>query len=328
MSIDPMDSPAKRTPTEFTRWKWEWLEQVMYDPDLLVSAKIVGFCIMQHVNFGTCSAWPAIRRIAALTNLGKATVADGTSLLKLRGYLEIDYGQPGRGHSHIYRPTLKVRPTGHLTETQKSGPPDNRVPHDSKCPVSKSEMSGLDPEMSGLVPVKVRPTGQNTYKNTLKNTGSLNTHRAQARGAHAEEDRQRLRDLLSECIKKRLIDEPYAQKLTRWLDQLLDAIGRDEITVEQAKTDFDKVIGPLIKQVAEPSPPGPAPVGQADGSAREPASAPRQAEKRPPREEPSKDQLARDRAISAVWKAFGEGQIDEARAQQRINEINSAQGSA
>jgi DNA-binding MarR family transcriptional regulator len=94
------------TPTDWTRFKFEWLEQIMYADELTPATKVVAFCIVQHCNMSNESCWPSLRRPGEVAKVRKATVAWAVASLEENGYLTIDHGSHGR-QSHHYTPVLK-----------------------------------------------------------------------------------------------------------------------------------------------------------------------------------------------------------------------------
>jgi hypothetical protein len=110
------------TPTEWTRFKFEWLDQVMGDSEVTHAAARIAFWIVQHCNMGTESAWPSIKRLADLANVSNRTVLDAIAQLEAARYLEIQYGRRGRGQSNYYTPILKGAASAPLSDGEKVQP--------------------------------------------------------------------------------------------------------------------------------------------------------------------------------------------------------------
>jgi len=163
------------TPTEWTRFKFGWLEQVMYAAELTPAARVVAFCIIQHCNMGTESGWPSLRRIETLTGISKKTVLAAIESLRANGYLEIAPGNPGRGHSNLYTPTLKGGETTPFTSPKRGSHStfSSNATAPEKVKISPGK-GGIVPRKGGAIPRKGGATTpehlKNTFTNTLDNT--------------------------------------------------------------------------------------------------------------------------------------------------------------
>ncbi|MET4016055.1 helix-turn-helix domain-containing protein [Bradyrhizobium sp. S3.2.12] len=97
------DSKTRTNRRRETRNLFVWLDQIRGDPDLSPVAFKVAYEIGQHFNARHGgAAWPSSLTIAANVGVGKATVIRAVRQLRERGYLNIDPGKAGRGHSNQY----------------------------------------------------------------------------------------------------------------------------------------------------------------------------------------------------------------------------------
>lgn len=96
-----------KSPKQFTRRLFTWLDQVMADPDLPPSAKIVAYAIGQHINRQSRDAFPGTDRLAACIAMSRATVIEMVRRLEAAGHLGVDPGAQGRGHSNRYTMIVK-----------------------------------------------------------------------------------------------------------------------------------------------------------------------------------------------------------------------------
>jgi hypothetical protein len=273
------------TPTEWTRFKFEWLEEVMYDPDLSPGAKVVAFCILQHCNMGTESGYPSLRRIAELTKLRKASVIDAVALLEANGHLDIHHGRPGRGQSHYYTPTLKATETGPLNPE-----PLRNVTRDVTRNVSTKGTKSVPQRYEKRTskgtetgPLEVRKPDQNTLIEHLNGTPEYN----QVRSA-TELDEKQVWNEEEEAAQRR--DQSSQQPPTAGMA----GRGSPEGTVSN--------VIPIASPPTVPRPPPPS----------------------RPRKLGPEEQENRDIRKSAVWRDCADGRITEVEAGRRVAAIDAA----
>jgi hypothetical protein len=77
MTSDEWKDEAKT----FTTVKLKCLDGAMYDHSLPPVARVVAYCIMQHVNSETMEAFPSLQRIMDVTGFGKHSTTRGIAQL-------------------------------------------------------------------------------------------------------------------------------------------------------------------------------------------------------------------------------------------------------
>ncbi|WP_342711430.1 hypothetical protein AAFG13_06055 [Bradyrhizobium sp. B124] len=103
----------------YTKERFEWIDQVVADPELPASATKVAYVIATSLwrNKGSITlvspevtaldnvreAWIGTREIAEKIAMSRFTVMTVVNQLQERGHLEVDRGKQGRGHSNHYR---------------------------------------------------------------------------------------------------------------------------------------------------------------------------------------------------------------------------------
>jgi DNA-binding transcriptional regulator YhcF (GntR family) len=112
------DTTDIKSPTQHTRFVFQWLCGIMPDKEVPSSAFEVAFAISQYLNRETGEAFPSTDTIAADTGLSQSTVRDAVTLLQNLGHLHLTRGSRGRGHPNKYRPIIKER-TAAISDTQK-----------------------------------------------------------------------------------------------------------------------------------------------------------------------------------------------------------------
>jgi hypothetical protein len=242
------------TPTDWTRFKFEWLEQVMYAADLTPAAKVVAFCIIQHCNIGSESGWPSLKRIAALTKLRKATVIDAVALLVKQEHLEKTpgtAGYPGRGQSNVYTPIQKGAAVAPLKDTERVRLPDPSVAVTRDVTfqerVRSSEEKGtVNGQKGTLKRRKGTVSGPEHLKEHLQGTPSLNTERACAlpRDEEIQKANKKVEKDLSDWLSAGLVDEREAVEIRTVVGELLDGYAVGEATREDVEVRLGQVEAP------------------------------------------------------------------------------------
>lgn len=148
----PEDGSQKKSAKQFTYDLFAWLNEIKADADLPPSAFKVAFEIGQYINRKTGDAWPSSERIGSGIAMSQATVITMVRKLVASGYLDLEPGRPGRGHSHRYRMVLK--------------PQQAKV---SRKPKNSAKTSGSSRENLRIVQIKPQPADKNHLKNHLEN---------------------------------------------------------------------------------------------------------------------------------------------------------------
>jgi hypothetical protein len=131
-NINAAAAPRKRD--DYTKDRFEWLDQVVADPKLPASASKVAYAIATSLwrQKGTVTlvtpetaasdrvreAWIGTREIADEIAMSRFTVMTMVDRLKERGHLEVDPGKQGRGHANHYRLVRKGAPANLLEGKQ------------------------------------------------------------------------------------------------------------------------------------------------------------------------------------------------------------------
>ena len=114
------DDTSEKIRKQQMRDLFAWWKQVNRDPDLEKSDFKIAFVIGDHINRDKGEAWPALETIAEECAVTKATVIAAVRRLTDAGYLAVDPGRAGRGHSSRYRRVLKkVQPLNLLPEPKR-----------------------------------------------------------------------------------------------------------------------------------------------------------------------------------------------------------------
>jgi hypothetical protein len=120
------DCTGSRKSDDYTKDRFDWLDQVAADPKLPASAFKVSYAIATSLwrNKGTVTlvtpdtkesdnvreAWIGTRDLADMISMSRFTVMNMVDRLKERGHLEFDPGKQGRGHANHYRLVRKGEP--------------------------------------------------------------------------------------------------------------------------------------------------------------------------------------------------------------------------
>jgi hypothetical protein len=124
----------ERKRDDYTKDRFDWLDQVMADPKLHASASKVAYVIATNLwrNKGTETlvtpgittsgkvreAWIGTRDIADKIAMSRFTVMTMVDRLEENGHLEVDLGKRGRGHANHYRLVRKGAHTSLLAGAQ------------------------------------------------------------------------------------------------------------------------------------------------------------------------------------------------------------------
>jgi DNA-binding MarR family transcriptional regulator len=149
----------------FTRDRFRWLDALAGDPEMTPGDFIVGYAIATTVkrNSGSkvwvsesngpddvvCEAWIGAKAIAKRIGMSHGTVFARAQKLEQQGYIQVDPGKPGSGHSHHYRLMEKGQPADHSDKT-KGQPADHLSPEK----VSPLTIKGQPADMNPLLPLK------------------------------------------------------------------------------------------------------------------------------------------------------------------------------
>jgi hypothetical protein len=198
----------------FTRDRFRWWDTLAADPEMSPGTFIVGYAIATKLqrNSGNrtlvsasndpadvvCEAWIGADAIAKKIGMSTGTVFANVKKLEKHGYIQIDPGKPGSGHSHHYRLVDKGQPADH-SKGQSEKKKGQRVEYSDKPKgqpadlLSPEKVSGLTnkgqpADMNPLLPLKktieeepideagapqARPATDSSERESVGNTGSL-----------------------------------------------------------------------------------------------------------------------------------------------------------
>jgi hypothetical protein len=162
----------------FTRDRFRWLDSLAADPEMTPGDFIVGYAIATTVkrNSGTkvwvsasndpadivCEAWLGAREIADKIGMSHGTVFARTQKLEKHGYIQIDPGKPGSGHSHHYRLVEKGQPADHSGKKKgQSADHSKGQPADHTKRSKGQPADHLSPEKVSPLTIKGQPADQN-----------------------------------------------------------------------------------------------------------------------------------------------------------------------
>jgi biotin operon repressor len=164
----------------FTRDRFRWWDALAADPEMSPGTFIVGYAIATKLqrNSGNktvvsasndpadvvCEAWIGADAIAEKIGMSTGTVFANVKKLEEHGYIQIDPGKPGSGHSHHYRLVEKGQPADHLKGQSKkkkgqradysANPKGQPADHLSPEKVSGLTIKGQPADMNPLLPLK------------------------------------------------------------------------------------------------------------------------------------------------------------------------------
>lgn len=167
----PMADQHKRD--EYTKDRFDWLDQVVADPNLPASASKVAYAIATNLwrRKGTKTlvtpettasdrvreAWIGTRDIADKIAMSRFTVMTMVRRLKDCGHLEVDPGKQGRGHANHYRLVRKGAHTS-LLEGAEAKPKGARVNLFDAEQVSRQTSRGAPAHLNPSVPSEETPS--------------------------------------------------------------------------------------------------------------------------------------------------------------------------
>jgi hypothetical protein len=164
----------------FTRDRFRWWDTLAADPEMSPGTFIVGYAIATKLqrNSGNktlvsasndpadvvCEAWIGADAIAEKIGMSTGTVFANVKKLEQHGYIQIDPGKPGSGHSHHYRLVEKGQPADHSKRQSKKKkgqradyserPKGQPADHLSPEKVSGLTNKGQPADMNPLLPLK------------------------------------------------------------------------------------------------------------------------------------------------------------------------------
>ncbi len=148
---------------KYTRQIFVWLHDIMIDHANVppVTGLAVAFCMAnEYFNDDGRPCFASCETIGKKIGASKPTVIATVRKLAAAGYLKVEWGKPGRGHSNRYWPILKGT-SEHLLDTGK-GKPGNLL-DTGKGKFQKNKRSISDAEK---VSHETRTTKENHYKRT------------------------------------------------------------------------------------------------------------------------------------------------------------------
>ncbi|MEI9417562.1 hypothetical protein [Mesorhizobium sp. Cs1321R2N1] len=104
---DPM-SPSWTDRQAFTKFKFQWLDQVACDAELPpVASRIAILLADRFLSYETGDAWPGVPTLAGLLQISSTrTVQNALIAMQSRGHVSIDVSAGGRKQTNRYAPTL------------------------------------------------------------------------------------------------------------------------------------------------------------------------------------------------------------------------------
>jgi hypothetical protein len=166
----------------FTRDRFRWWDALAADPEMPPGAFIVGYAIATSLQrkSGTkalvsatndpddvvCEAWIGAGEIADRISMSTGTVFSMVKKLEQHGYIQIDQGKAGSGHSHHYRLVEKV--SGLTDNSQRADHSKRqRADYSEKAKGQRADYSSPE-KVSGLTK-KGQPADMNPFE-PLKET--------------------------------------------------------------------------------------------------------------------------------------------------------------
>ena len=93
---------------EFSRKTFEWLYQVIADPELPAACTKIAVRLTYHFNEEDGGrAFPGYKCIADAIGVSERIVERSVQQMHARGHLRVTWGSPGRGHPNQYWMILK-----------------------------------------------------------------------------------------------------------------------------------------------------------------------------------------------------------------------------
>jgi biotin operon repressor len=144
----------------FTRDRFRWWDTLAADPEMSPGTFIVGYAIATKLqrNSGNrtlvsasndpadvvSEAWIGADAIAKKIGMSTGTVFANVKKLEKHGYIQIDPGKPGSGHSHHYRLVDKGQPADH-SKGQSEKKKGQRAEYSDKPKGQPADMNPLLP---------------------------------------------------------------------------------------------------------------------------------------------------------------------------------------
>lgn len=94
---------------DFTRKRFQWLDQVAADPKVSATGFVLAYRIAKFFNRDSGEAWPAQPTLAAAMRMDVRSVRSLCDQLEVAGHLQV-IASRGRGHSCRYRPIFHAEP--------------------------------------------------------------------------------------------------------------------------------------------------------------------------------------------------------------------------
>jgi hypothetical protein len=120
---------------DFTRKRFQWLDQVASDPKVSATGFVLAYRIAKFFNRDTGEAWPAQPTLAAAMRMDTRSVRRLCDQLEAAGHLTV-VASCGRGHSCRYRPILHAEP-GPQSEPQGETEPEGETVTAEPAPESQ-----------------------------------------------------------------------------------------------------------------------------------------------------------------------------------------------
>jgi hypothetical protein len=108
---------------DFTRRRFEWLDQITADPAVTPAGFVLAYWIAKHINRNSGDAWPSQPLLATEMRLSVRTVRALVDQLERAGHLTV-IASRGRGHSCRYRPILRAEPSKEEPDPEPQIPAD------------------------------------------------------------------------------------------------------------------------------------------------------------------------------------------------------------
>lgn len=107
---------------EFTGWKLDLLDALFADPRLPSAAKVVAYCILQHMNWKTGECFPTLEAISTKSCLNSRRVRRMIKILRRTGWLVVT--RKNRRHANDY--DFIEKKNGHRLKVFEGAPVSSR----------------------------------------------------------------------------------------------------------------------------------------------------------------------------------------------------------
>jgi hypothetical protein len=181
---------------DFTKRKFDWLDQVARDRDLSAEAFRLAYILAsKHLNRRTGDAWPGQATLAETLGLASPrSIKHLIDQLAERGHLRVTVGR-GRGHSNRYAPVMQaasaeeegasVPEAEPLQEASLFSDVEGAAPAPEKSAIRAKAKTNFDPEFEAFwlqYPRKVgKGDARRAYEQTIRNRQA--THQELETGA-------------------------------------------------------------------------------------------------------------------------------------------------